>query len=200
MNNLISRIESLPMSGSDAIEMAKAFKIDNISKWMLYDDMVKFKNINEMFGEKRIIYILLQIKNESGTSDVGHWVALIWHKQATRYYYFDPYGLTINKDLSLTHEPDTILKLLKGLDVDVNNIRHQMFKSDVNTCLRHCVIRSIFWHLNNKEYDKFIVRPSIQLGVRNSDILVSLLSGLLSNTDDVLIQFFNKKETEAKDV
>ena len=105
--------------------------------------------------------------------------------------FFDPYALSISQDLSLTHEPDTILNLLKNVDVDVNKFKHQSFRDHLNTCGRHCAIRSLFRFMNNKQYNDVIVQPLIKKKeVKDADTLVNLLTGFLGNSDMVVREFF----------
>ena len=194
-DKLVNKIEEIPLSGDDLIAIAKCLGSVR-SKFMLYDDLPKFKDVNELFGKDiDSIYLLLQIKNqETGLSSVGHWVCFIFHREKNEYYWFDPYGLRITEDLSLTHEPDHIIKLVRGIKVEENTKQYQKFSSDINTCGRHCVVRSVFYHLNNKEYDKLLISPMVPLPIKEADSLVALLTGLASKSDEVLITFFNKKE------
>ena len=108
-DKLINKIEELPLSGDDLLSIAHCLNVKRVQH-MLYDDLVKFNTVEELFGYSiDAIYILLQIKNqETGLSSVGHWVCFINHRDRNEYYWFDPYGLQIAQELSLTHEPATI--------------------------------------------------------------------------------------------
>jgi hypothetical protein len=199
-DKLVSRIEEIPLSGDDLIKIARCLSM-NRSIWMLYDDLAKFSQPDEIFKDKyEAIYVLLQIKSEDPTkSAVGHWVCFIFHREKNEYYWYDSYGIPIAKELSLTHEPDTILKLTKNVNLGMENKhRHQMFRDDVNTCGRHCVLRSVFWHLDNDEYNRFVISPMVPRPIHTADNLVALLTGLAAESDRILIQFFNKKEDTSK--
>ena len=196
-DKLVSKIEELPLSGDDLIAIAKCLNMKR-SKWMLYDDLAKFASADEIFGDEYdAIYILYQIKSEDPTqSSVGHWVCWINHRDKDEYYWYDSYAIPIAKELEITHEPDTILQLTKNLNMGSENTnRHQIFRDETNTCGRHCCLRSVFYHLNNDEYDKLVIRPMIPHHIQTADVLVALMTGLASETDEHLIAFFNKKES-----
>lgn len=188
-------IEALPLSGQDLIDIADSLNMHSV-KWMIYEDLHNIKSIDVLFGDKTAIYLLLQIRGDNAPK-VGHWVCLMHHKEKNEYYYYDPYGLSIAEDLSLTHEHRHIEDLLRGYNFKVNKHRHQLMKDDVNTCGRHCVLRSVFYHLNGDEYNRHVIEPCIKKRlVHNPDVLVALITGLISKTDIPLIEFFDKNEND----
>lgn len=191
MDNLVEKIEELPLSGDDLLVMAREFDIQD-AKWMLYDDLRNYGDIRELFKDAHVIYILMQIHGDAGNS-VGHWITLIFHEDRDIYYYFDPYGLSIAEDLKITHEESYIISLMSQIDYQENVIQHQKFRDETATCGRWCVFRSIFKHLDNNEFDHLVVKPALRY-VKDGDVLVSLVTGLINQTDRVLISFFNKKE------
>lgn len=190
-DNLLSGLEELPQSGDDLINMAKCLGLRKV-KFILYEDLKKHKSIGELFGGSQAIYILLQIKNpETGEAEaVGHWVAFIHHIERNIYYYYDPYGLSIEEEIALTHDDGLIKKFTSQAKVEVNKIQHQKFADDISTCGRHCVLRSIFWHLDNQQYDKLIFK-SIKHKLEPDEI-VALITGLISDSDEPLKKFYNK--------
>lgn len=193
MDSLLTNAEKVPLSGDDLIQIANALSLKEVS-WMLYDDLAKFDNIKDVFKNNIAIYVLLQIKNQEtgGTESVGHWITMIYHKDADVYYYFDPYGLSISQELSLTHEPSTITRFTAQANFQVNNIKFQKYSDEVNTCGRHCVLRSVFFHLTHQQYnDKIMVPLKNKL---NPDEVVSLICGLIAKDDRVLIAHFNKDQ------
>lgn len=193
-DKLISNIEEIPLSGDDLLAIARCLNTKRV-KWILYDDLVKFQSLNELFGsEYDSVYILLQIKSDSGVSNVGHWVCLIFHREVDEYYYFDPYGLSIVEDLALSHESDVLLKLTKGVNITENKRQFQAQRAEINTCGRHCCVRSVFYHLDNEEYYKLVIKPIVPIPIRESDSLVSLFTALAASSDTHLIEFYNKKE------
>lgn len=192
-DKLVTRIEEIALTGDDLVSIANCVNTTRV-KWMLYDDLVKFRSVEELFGKDfDSIYILLRIKNQENVGTVGHWVVFIFNRKDNAYYWYDPYGLKIPEELAITHEPDFIVRLIKGIVLDQNVKRHQTFSSDINTCGRHCVVRSIFNHLNNDEYNEKVIRPMVPVPVRTADALVALMTGLAPESDRPLIAFFNKK-------
>lgn len=196
-DNLISRLEEIPQSGDDLVQMAKCLGAQRV-KYILYDDLKKYNNLKELFGGSLSIYILLQIKNlETGdVESVGHWVCFIHHEDRGVYYYYDPYGLSIEQELAITHEEGLIRKFTSQARVEVNSFQHQEFSDEVNVCGRWCVLRSIFYHLNNLLFDELVVR-SIK-HILKPDELVALVTGLISTSDAPLVKFYNKQEDEKK--
>lgn len=191
MDNLVEKIEEMPLSGEDLIEIANDFDIKDV-KWMLYDDLKNYKDARDLFKDVHVIYILMQIHSDDGNG-VGHWVTLIYHEDRDIYYYFDPYGLSIAEDLRITHEENYIINIMSQIPYQENLIQHQKFRDETATCGRWCVFRSIFRHLDNNEFDHLVVRPALRY-VKDGDTLVGLVTGLINQTDRVLITFFNKKE------
>lgn len=194
MDNLVLKIEDLPLSGDDLIDIANCLGADRV-KWMLYDDLDKIENVDQLFGQDfDSVYLLLQIRDPSKNSTVGHWVCFIYHRERNEYYWHDPYGLKIIQDLSFTHEPDHIIKLTKNLSIEENTHRHQEFRDTISTCGRHCCLRSVFYHLDPEEYHNLVIKPVVPSMIKKADHLVALITGLSSQTDRPLITFFNKKE------
>lgn len=195
-DKLVDKIEQIPLSGDDLINIAHCLNMKR-SSWILYNDLKKFKDVKDLFGDNyEAIYVLLQIKSNDPTkSKVGHWVCFIYHREKNEYYWYDSYAIDIGQELDLTHEEDTIIQLTKNINLGaLNTNRHQLFRDDVNTCGRHCCLRSVFWHLNNDEYNKFVISPMVPRPLKTADNLVALLTGLASGSDKILIEFFNKKE------
>jgi hypothetical protein len=193
--NLINNIEELPLSGSDLISISKSLNMLT-SKFMIYEQLHKINSLDQIFGSHfTACYLLFQIRGDN--QPIGHWTCLIYHRDKNIYYFYDPYALSIDELLELTHEHDHLKKLLSGRNFIVNKHRHQLMRDDVNTCGRHCVLRSIFWHLKGDEYHRHVIEPCIKNHmVRDPDVLVSLITGLISKTDEPLITFFNKYEND----
>ncbi len=199
-DKLVNKIEEIPLSGDDLIKIARCLNMKR-SSWMLYDDLSKHRSVEEIFTDKyEAMYILMLIRSEDPTaSTVGHWVCFIFHRERNEYYWYDSYAIDIGQELALTHEPDTIIQLTKGINLGaINQKRHQVFRDDVNTCGRHACLRSVFWHLNNDEYDKLVISPMVPRPIKTAEDLVALFTGLASDSDEHLIAFFNRKEKKNK--
>lgn len=193
--NLVTILESIALSGEDLIEISSKMGNPDVS-WMLYDDLDKVSKIEELFTNGiTCVFLLLQIRHTDGVQSVGHWVALSILEDGTTIYY-DPYGLSINEDLLITKEPDLILKLLQNKNVDINDRQHQSIKHETNVCGRHCCLRSIFHFLTNRQYHETVIAPLIESKqVANPDIMISLITGLLSRSDDVVLKILQPKKT-----
>lgn len=197
---LVDKIEELPLSGDDLINMAKSMGFYNV-RWILYKDLEKYDNVDQLFEDKyHAVYVLLLIRSDKiGEQSIGHWVCFIYHRERDEYFWYDSYAIPITKELSITQEKDTIVRLTKNINLGSENVhQHQLFRDDVNTCGRHCVLRSIFHHLDNEEYHHLVVNPLIPSRIKNADVLVALITGLVGKTDEPLKAFFNKKEKTQK--
>lgn len=188
MDSIVINLEKIPLSGDDLIEISSKMGNSDVS-WMLYDDLANINDISELFqGNINTVFLLLQITHTNEVSSVGHWVNIMIDGNDNISYY-DPYGLSINEDLIVTKEPDLLSRLLKGRRVEESTFRHQSFKHETQVCGRHCCLRSVFNFLNNKEYNDNVIQPLIvSKQVKDPDVLVSLITGLLSKSDDVIKQ------------
>lgn len=203
MDDLIRDIEAIPLSAEDGIEMSEKLGNPNVFA-MLYDDLKNVKSLDELFEGKAVgtrgsgdhintVYILLNITNDQGGQvEVGHWMSLI--KNQHGFSHFDSYGIDIGKELSLSHEPDLINRLIRGIRVESNRFRYQNFREDVSTCMRHTVVRSIFHFYTNTQYHNFVISPMVRAKeFKDMDTMVACMTGMLIKADQVLLKFFKSK-------
>lgn len=113
---------------------------------VMYDDIHDLRVLDGVQG----IVILMRVRD----TNVGHFVALF--KSDTGLAYFDPYGMTIGQDLHISHNPNTLLDLLKGKRVRVNSQQYQKELPHINTCLFHCITRIRLHTLTDNEYRAFL--------------------------------------------
>lgn len=186
MDDLITRIELIPLSGEDLVMMASKLGNEE-TRFILYDNLRHVKSVTELMAGANSVFILFQIKNPSGPPSVGHWAVLI--KTNVGLSYYDPYGLVLSQDIQLTGEPAWLEKLLSPLNVEMNTIRHQKFRDEVQTCGRHIVVRSIFHFMTNVQYNKFVIQPVLHF-VEDADVFVSLMTVFLDDSDMVINSFF----------
>ena len=190
MKDFIDALESIPLSDKDLANIAKCLgkNLDTI-RIMTYDKLHDFKNLHELFSNKvDSIYILLQRKDTT----VGHWVLLM--KNIYGYVYFDPYSFSLIESLEITENDNYLYQLLDSSDsaVDENEYKLQEFTQGISTCGRHVCVRSLFPILTNKEYYEKVILPPIEnKQVKDSDVLINLLTAFLSNSDDVIKEFYN---------
>ena len=206
MDDLIARLEELPLSGSDLTEMSNKLGVVN-TRFVQYADL-RDESLDTLFAGACCVYILFEIVDKSGMAQkIGHWAVLIKSGVPTspRLVYYDPYGLTVSEDLKLsgagrlgpggtTGESPWLERILRGHKVDVNTHRHQRFRDETNTCGRHTVVRSLFHFMSNRQYDDLVIK-GVKMHVDTADTFVSLLTGFLADTDDVIQTFFKARVT-----
>ena len=190
MKDFIDALESIPLSDKDLIAIAKCLgKNPNSIRIMTYSALHDFKNLYELFSNAvDSIYILLQRVD----TRVGHWVLLM--KNSYGYVYFDPYSFSLIESLEITGNDNYLYQLLNSSDsaVDENEYKLQEFKQGISTCGRHVVVRSVFPVLTNKEYYEKVILPPIEnKQVKDADVLINLLTAFLSNSDNVVKEFYN---------
>ncbi len=199
--DIVIKLESIPLTGMDLIQISSKMGNSNVD-WILYDDLANVKSLDELFSgdnnRQRLnsIFVLLQIRNSNGIESVGHWICLIDQisESGETIIYYDPYGLSINEDLVITKEPDLLSRLLKGKKVDISHFRHQNIKNETQVCGRHCCLRAIFHFLSNKDYNDDIMMPPIKnKEVKDADIMISLITGLLSKSDEVVKKIVSER-------
>lgn len=189
MDDLITRLELLPLTGADLVMMSN--KLGNAkTRFIIYDNLRNIKKVDELFAGVNSVFILFQIRNMSGPPSVGHWAVLIKTRKGLSYY--DPYGLVLSEDIELSGEPAWLEKLLKGQEVEMNRHRHQKFRNEVQTCGRHTVVRSVFHFMTNDEYDRLVIKPILHF-VEDADVFVSIMTAFLDDTDEVIRAFFKSK-------
>lgn len=142
------------------------------ARWIVYDDLGKFKNIEELMNLGAVI-ILLQIESKNAPK-VGHFILLLDHN--SHYEHFDSYGLSMDEELNITqeHHLSNIFKRSTKRIID-NSVRLQTFREDVNTCGRWVVARFLLRQLELQDFIKLI-----KYFVRPSDDLVAAMTLLLT--------------------
>jgi len=189
MDDLVARLEELPLSGSDLTTISTKLGLEK-TRYVIYEDL-KEETLESLFAGACCVYILFEIVDRTGMlRDIGHWAVLMKNKKGLIYY--DPYGLSVSEDLKLTGEPPWLERILRGQDVDVNTKRHQEFRDETNTCGRHTVARSFFYFLSNRDYHDLVIR-GVMKHVDSPDTFVSLLTGFLADTDVVIQTFFKNR-------
>ena len=187
MDNLVSRLENIPLTGEDLCEMVRKLGNHGVRVYK-YDDLSRIKTPDQLFGNSNTVLLLLQIK--SGHQSIGHWVAVV--RNDAGYFYYDPYGLSVEQDMKLTGEKNYINIIFSSTKLRINHHRHQLFKDHVNTCGRHCVLRSLFHSLSNSQYNDKVIKPLIRNHIiSNADAFVSLMTAFLDNSDRALFNFFS---------
>lgn len=191
MEDLVVRLEEIPLSGEDLTSMARNMGNPAV-KYVNYDDLKNVSGVAELFGPCNSVYVLFQVRSESGIQAVGHWAGVMRNAHGISYY--DPYGLLLSQDIHLTGEPPHLERILSGHKVDMNHTRDQKFRDHINTCGRHVVVRSLFHFMTNDEYNDLITQPILNHKlVRDLDVFVSILTAFVDSTDRALFEFFIRK-------
>lgn len=165
--NVINAIH-MPLSDKNIINL-----LNNDCFILLYKDLNKYNNIDDLFNKSNNIIILYQT-----TCNYGHWVALINHNKYIEF--FDSYGffpedpkqfMTKKWLVRSGQDNNYILYLLSTSNKKCiyNNKKMQDSRPYVATCGRHCVIRIKLKHMSLKKYQQLMLKN----GEFNSDFLVT---------------------------
>ena len=126
--------------------------------FILYSDVHKYKNIDDLIGKSGKCYILYLIQSET----YGHWVCLF--KKGNMLFYQNSYGIEPDDDVlfvkkkglrELVHEDEPYLFMLiakSGYKCDYNPYPIQ--NNSAKTCGRHCIFRLWNTHLDANQYYK----------------------------------------------
>lgn len=188
MQNLITQLEGVPLSGEDLVMMATKMGNPHV-RFYLYAELENIRSVDQLLGDSNTAFILFDIKSDQGIEPVGHWANVMKNDHGIMYY--DPYGLSLGQDLNITGEPPYLTNILSGHNIDMNPFRDQKFKDELNTCGRHCAVRSVFWFLTNPGYQAEVIAPLRKgMFVRDPDVLVSLMTAFLDDSDKAVKAFF----------
>lgn len=149
-------------------------KTNIVIRVVLYDDIIKSNNIDDVFnGNNKLIifYPALQIKNTT----MGHYCCIT--KLNDVIYFYDPLGYKIDEYKKKTigrgnlyrEQYNSLIKLLlqSPYKVDYNIKQHQSRKPDVSTCGRHCILRCMNANMTNYEYDRALRKLAKQMGLKD---------------------------------
>lgn len=147
----------------------------NMFKMVLYNELANYRDLDSLFQNVQGIFLFLQIESQ-GAPRVGHWTLLLKRQQDI--LHFDPYGLSPDQELAITHEQAYLTQLIKSYEgiVTESHIRYQKLRSDVNTCGRWCAVRAKMFQVPDREFKLFI--DSIPM---RSDDAVTIMTIVDSN-------------------
>lgn len=132
----------------------------NDSYIIKYSDLSNYHNLNDAFGDKKFIIILIESKINS-----GHWVCM-YRKSFNHFIYFNSYGKKYDTDLDfisrmsnkiLGNDVNTINKLMEDDDkIDYNHIKYQGLSTQV--CGRYVInfVRQMNDGMSLKEYQTYL--------------------------------------------
>ena len=157
-DSFISNGEQYDLSSDDVMEIT-----DNKYKFILYHDLEKYNNIDEVLGTNKGVILLFQ--NESSNS--GHWVSLFADDDTL--YFWDSYGLKMDEELKYTefttriHNGVPVAHLTHLVEksnykVISNTYRYQKWKHHTNTCGRWAATRLKLRDMSEEEFKKLFTK------------------------------------------
>lgn len=144
-------------------------------KILVYEDLASMDTINDIFpGSTEAVALLYQTSRNS-----GHWVTLLFNKDARRLTFYDSYGFRVDDELKLeNYNHEAYLTRILGNSThlfdnfDENNKRMQARVEDVNTCGRYTALRCRYKDLKNSEFNDMI-KPIM---LKHPDDVVTMLT------------------------
>jgi len=170
LDTYILNSEKILLSATDILRLT-----NNEVNIVVYDDLVYYKTIDEVFDGKQGIILLYQGENKN----TGHWT-LIYFLNSKTLYFFDPYGFKIDTEIKWSpflkkysnNPPLTALIKNSPYKLQQNNIKYQQLDNQVNSCGRHTVVRFNHKNMKDKEYKEFLFGNKCY----NPDFWVSILT------------------------
>jgi len=153
------------LSGEDMMRL-----VNNKAKLLVYDELVNYKNINDLLEPYGAV-IILYVYEINNNSEIGHWTCLFMNPSTKIVEFFDSYGYkpdeerkfipkNIWKNFYLSNILNTISKNKEVL-IEYNQYDYQgRSYKDVATCGRWVGMRILLKHLTNKEFAKLFYSPN----------------------------------------
>ena len=153
-------------------------------KPLIYSNIQRHKTIDSVFDSSLTNKLALLYESRPGQ---GHWILLMRDKRKNTIYFFDSYGECRPDDLVDTmsknmYSQKYLVKLLLKSDykVDYNNHKYQRYGASIQTCGRHCIVRSRYPQLDTDQYYEMMkhIRENTRLSY---DRIVTILTNDLRN-------------------
>tara|TARA_R110000782_G_C14627227_1_gene393976 strand:+ start:121 stop:669 length:549 start_codon:yes stop_codon:yes gene_type:complete len=178
IKKLVENLESVELTDSDILDITR-----NKTNLMVYEDLEKYNDINDVLGEHGACIILFQTKSATE----GHWT-LIFRSSPKTLTFFDPYGIPVDSEIKLSpfqlriHEGKEVPHLSHLINQSEykllqNTTRYQQIFKNIADCGRHCCVRLLFRKYSPTRYKKFILNSFEGM---NPDETVSMLTVLFS--------------------
>lgn len=170
----LQQLEQMPLTIDNLKQMLKSSHFDQDVQIIQYNDIPTNHSLEE-FLQNPYWIVLLHIE-KPGAPPVGHFIALF--RGGSGIEHFDSYGLTMDQELSLTHEAPFLTRMLQPIISQVFQGRATLQSkiNHSNTCGRWCVLRLIHYP---KTYDQFVSYVhSVPL---DSDLAVTMLTQSLQH-------------------
>ena len=165
LHNIIYNAEKYELTGEDI----KKFIPDCLI--IAYHNLKNYNSIDEIFNKYNTLFLLYETKE-----NYGHWCVLNRINNNT-IEFFDPYGYKLDQELKYSNYnlndkgAPHLTDLFNNSNYKVysNIYKFQKEKKDVNTCARHCIVRTKFIKIPIIEYKNFF-------GNSNPDYFVSAMT------------------------
>jgi hypothetical protein len=139
------------------------------TKLILYEDVKKYKNIDQLLSPFDSVIILYEWQRTKDAS-VGHYITVNRVNDGI-VEHFDSYAIKPDNELKQLKDASTAFKKMTGQDhkylldlyiksphqISYNHYPLQSLSDDISTCGRFCVIRSLYRRLPLEEFAKFFI-------------------------------------------
>lgn len=156
LDAIILNAEKILLTNNDILE-----KTNNKVRIVVYEELVNYKSIDDVFDGYDGIVILYE-----NTRSSGHW-CLLYKINPKTLYFFDPYGFQMDTEIKwsnylvqqgfLNHPNLTFLIKNSPYKLQQNNVKYQLLKNGINTCGRWVICRFNYRHLKDKEFQTFML-------------------------------------------
>jgi hypothetical protein len=184
-NKIINKLKEVPFSGNDIREA-----LDGNVKIIRYEEIHKFKTLDELLTPYNSVCILYQTK-----PNYGHWCCLFKHRynpdisEVDTVEFNDPYGYKIDEQLEFINADFrkksnqdypylARLMLESPYKLTYNNKKLQKRADDVSSCGRHCSLRLILKDTPLKQYQDFLM-SGIGISKLNADDKATYLTAFI---------------------
>lgn len=167
--NIIDEFVNIPLSDSEVVDL-----VEGKANIVLYRNIHKYKNIDELLHPHGAAYILFESKPH-----YGHWCCVFKQTNDT-IEFFNPYGGFPDDSLELI-DPEfrkqsnqdfpylSCLMYESPYNISINLNQFQEVSPDIKTCGRWCAVRMIFRNDDIKTFKKIFKN-------KNGDSLITLLT------------------------
>lgn len=152
----IKQFEKIALSNFDILKL-----LDNKCNIVLYPNIHKYKDIDELLGSFGVCIILYETQPK-----YGHWIAIL-KTDKDSIEYFNPYGGvpdnaldSIPKKFKISSNQNlpylSVLMHDSRYNLYYNEFRFQKLNKNIKTCGRHCVVRVLCENMDIYEYYYFL--------------------------------------------
>lgn len=189
----MNQIMKVDLTGTDVDFLTKGN-----ATLILYEDLIKFNSIVDMFGKLNNVILLFPVQNETS----GHWICISIYPEKKIINHWDSYGMNWMQERGYTknnYVKQNLLGLLytkaqyEGWTITWNKYKLQKMKNGISTCGRWSCMRSRMSYLNNDEFAKLFLNQKM-----NPDWLITCLTFTAldedENDEETIIRSFGLKQ------